>query len=72
MSQDKEREAGIQCNDCQGHCDRLFVNPSQTYVKHTYIGDVWERGNIKTGQDAVKANKERIKDMRAKTRNKNG
>lgn len=66
MSQEKEREEGIQCSSCGGHCERIFINPSMAYVKHTYVGDIFDKANVKTGQDAVIANRERIKEMRKK------
>lgn len=69
MSQDREREEGIECADCHGHCSRIFVPPDQVYVKHNYVGDIWDRNNISSvtpGSEAAKANRERIRKLREK------
>ncbi len=73
MSQEKEREDGVPCLTCGLLCERQWSFPALAFVKHTYVGDVWEKNNIepvKSGTDSAKRNRERVKKMREENVNK--
>lgn len=69
MNQVEEREAGVACLHCGAHAERVFLFPSSVYVKHTYVGDVWDRNKtepVRPGTTQADANKERVRKMRKK------